>query len=265
MIKKTIIFILIFSNFFNISKTFSYNLTNKDIITINKATYKLSKKINKYSYKKRLEIINKIKFLKNKYKSNKKLHLILDNITKNLEKKYNNTYKLNWLKIDINQIKNNWLIRHNEKRIWIQKLSYSDLLNNTANAWSYEMAKRWIMTHKRNPNTKNYYNHNEIKDWLKERWVKCIPIKWITFSESIWINYFKCNKNNCTENLDKSLKEIFNLYYQEKWLPYPQNAHYKAIVHPWLSKIWLGLVIKNDNYWYFKVYITTHYCSKLKK
>jgi len=265
MLKNFINFITILIFAFYSNYSFAYTLNLEDKIIANKITYKLNKKLNNYNYKNRIKFLNKIKSLKNKYKNNKRIYSILNLITKNLEKRYNNKYQLNNLNIDINKIQQNWINRHNEKRIWIQKLSYSNSLNNTANAWSNEMAKKWIMTHKRNPNTKSYYDYNEIKNWLKERWVECIPIKWITFSESIWINYFKCKQNNCTNNLDKALKEIFNLYYQEKWLPYPQNAHYKAIIHPGLSLIWLWLNIENDKDWFYKVYITTHYCSKLKQ
>jgi len=263
---KFIKIICILLVFFTINtKCYSYNLNSKDYIIINKISTKINNNIKYKSYNTINNIIEKLKKIKNKYKNNKRITKILEKIIDNLNKKYKNTYNLDWLNININEIKNNWLKWHNEKRIWITKLKYSEKLNNSANLWSKEMSKIWIMTHKRNLNDKNYYNYKKITNWFDNLWIKCKLNKWITNSESIAINYFQCNKkNNCTKNLSNSLKEIFNLYYNEKGSLYPQNAHYKAIVHPWLSKIWLWLTIKKDEYDYYKVYIVTHYCSQLE-
>jgi len=229
---KFIKIICILLVFFTINtKCYSYNLNSKDYIIINKISTKINNNIKYKSYNTINNIIEKLKKIKNKYKNNKRITKILEKIIDNLNKKYKNTYNLDWLNININEIKNNWL----------------------------------IMTHKRNLNDKNYYNYKKITNWFDNLWIKCKLNKWITNSESIAINYFQCNKkNNCTKNLSNSLKEIFNLYYNEKGSLYPQNAHYKAIVHPWLSKIWLWLTIKKDEYDYYKVYIVTHYCSQLE-
>jgi len=63
------------------------------------------------------------------------------------------------------------------------------------------------------------------------------------------------------------------MFMAEKWLKYPLDAHYRAIVHKNLNYIWFWISIKKENhnysiykeYDYYKIYLTTHYCTWLSK
>jgi hypothetical protein len=62
------------------------------------------------------------------------------------------------------------------------------------------------------------------------------------------------------------------MYMSEKWKSRSENPHYRAIIHPDFSKIWLWLSIREDKeftkdypwYRYYDFYVTTHYCTEFK-
>ena len=144
-------------------------------------------------------------------------------------------------------------------------------LDNTAYEWSKFQAKeKKIMSHKRNW-WSLFYDYHEIEKWFTDRWVKCSVAWWATSSESIWKFWYYCNDYECTDELVKSLKTIFDIYMAEKWLAYPANAHYKWIVLAELSKIWIWLFIEErfddtyKDYRSYDYYVTTHYCTEFKK
>jgi hypothetical protein len=120
------------------------------------------------------------------------------------------------------------------------------------------------MDHKRD-SFDSWYDYHKIENWFQERWVHC-KVKWrTTTSESIWKYGFYCTDWDCTEELKVSLKEIFDIYMAEETLNYPANAHYKAIVSPNISKMWLGITLyKADLPNYYEYYMATHYCTEFK-
>lgn len=62
------------------------------------------------------------------------------------------------------------------------------------------------------------------------------------------------------------MKKIFDIYMSEKWLKYPMDAHYRAIVHPNISQIWVWIKLQEtSDKNFYEYYITSHYCSELIK
>lgn len=276
---KKIIISLLFI-FSTVNLTFWFELERKEIVEINKTIRKIEKTANVlWFYYRDLVIAENEVILRNIVKDTKSYFLI-EELNKRIKQiKFfdfaKNHAKEN--KIDLEKLKQNWLTWHNEARN-NHKLKnnyiYDDRLDNTAFEWSYNNMEKWVMDHKRTENS-DYYNYNEIESWFQERWVKCSVVNGITSSESLWYHSYYCKKNNidCTSEAIKASKQIFDMFMAEKWLKYPLDAHYRAIVHKNLNYIWFWISIKKENhnyltykdYDYYKIYITTHYCTSIKK
>jgi len=253
----------------------NYKLTKADKLTVNKLTYKIQNLLNSKSLNFRSVLQSKINKIQIENKNNKQIYTILEEIKKNIHMiSYKNEYLKNYKKyyINFNTIKKNWLSRHNKARrdLWRIPYSYDERLNNTAYEWSKTQENKWLMTHKRD-SWDSYYNYNKIEKWFNDRWVKCNVAWWATSSESVWKYWYYCNDYDCTNELDKSLKEIFDLYMAEKWLGWIAEWHYRWITHKKLTKIWLWIKIKEnfsdryENYRSYDYYVTTHYCTTFKK
>lgn len=201
-------------------------------------------------------------------KTSKKYSLISEILKNHLQMDFTKYINKHYKKYNINKsiIDRYWLNLHNNvrKKRWLSTYSYNQLLNNTAIEWSYTNYDKKSMDHKRD-SFDSYYDYSIIENWFQERWVHC-KVKWrTTTSESIWKYGFYCTDWECTEELKLSLKEIFDIYMAEETLNYPANAHYKAIVSPHISKMWLGITLyKADLPNYYEYYMTTHYCTEFK-
>jgi hypothetical protein len=49
----------------------------------------------------------------------------------------------------------------------------------------------------------------------------------------------------------------------EKGLPYPQDAHYRAIVHPEFKEIWLAFTLKHKEWNWYTYFMTNYYCTEI--
>lgn len=274
--KKIIIIVSILLISFSNTFASNYQLSSSDKLIVNKLTSKIQKILDSSSLKTRQTLENKIKEIQNQYKNNKKLYNIFEEIKINThlisyKDEYINHYKENNINFDV--IKSNWLNRHNQVRsnLWETLYTFDERLNNTAYEWSkIQSEEKKIMSHKRDSEDV-FYDYKKIEKWFNDRWVKCNVAWWATTSESIWKYWYYCNSNDCTSKLDESLKEIFDIYMSEKWLAYPANAHYKWIILPELTKIWIWIRIEQryddtyEDYRSYDYYITTHYCTTFKK
>lgn len=274
---KKIFIITLFFILIPLQNTFAeeYKLTPSDKLIVNKLSSKIQKLLDTNNLFFRLNIENKINEIQEKYKTNKKMFSIFEEIKINTHlNNYKNEYLNHYSENNINYtiIKNNWLNWHNKARsdLWRKSYTYDERLNSSAYEWSVVQQNNWIMNHKRE-SWDIYYDYKKIEKWFNSRWIICNIAGWATTSESVWKYWYYCNDNECTDELSKSLKEIFNIYMTEKWLWYPADAHYKWIVHINLSKIWLWINIKEnftDTYWNYRsydYYVTTHYCTTFKK
>lgn len=201
-------------------------------------------------------------------KNSKKYALISEVLQNHLQmdfSKYINNHYQKYL-VNKNIIERYWLNLHNNERKKrnLSNYSYDQRLNNTAIEWSYTNYDNKSMDHKRD-SFDSWYDYNKIENWFQERWVHC-KVQWrTTTSESIWKHWFYCTDWECSDELKTSLKEIFDIYMAEETMSYPANAHYKAIVSPHISKMWLGITLyKADLPNYYEYYMTTHYCTEFQ-
>ncbi|MDD2907227.1 MAG: hypothetical protein PHH98_01165 [Candidatus Gracilibacteria bacterium] len=275
---KKIIISIVLILLLKINNTYSYELSRSDKVNINKIVGKIEKNANTLGINYKDIVINEKIAEISKLNSESKDYVILLELIKKIKQikffEYaKNNSKEN--KVNLELLKNNWLSWHNDVRYNVNLknyYSYDDRLDNTAFQWSYINMENGVMTHKRYENS-SYYDYNQIENWLLDRGVKCKAVNGITSSESIGYHSYYCKKNSsdCTEEALKASKEIFLMYTSEKGLKYPNDAHYRAIVHKNLNKIGLGIAIKKEindsvyykNYDYYNIYITTHYCTEL--
>lgn len=266
------IFLLTFS--FNYS--YSYELSNSDKLIINKISSKIEKLLLNNSLEFREKLEDKINEIQNQYKENKKIYSIFEEIKINThlvsyKDEYENHYKK--FNIDFDKVKQSWLNWSNIERnkIWVSNYSYDKRLDNTAYEWSKIQAKeKNRMSHIREWE-KWPYDYKVIEKWFNVRWIKCSLVNRATTSESIAKHGYYCRDWECSDELIKSLREVFDLYMWEKWLEYPDNAHYKWIISSDFSQmwIWLSLYERFDDtykdYRSFDYYLTIHYCTNFKK
>lgn len=258
-----------------IPNTYSYELSRTDIVAMNKIISKIEKNANiLWFYYRDLVIAEKEVDLRS-LSSDSKEYLIINELIKKLKQIKFSTFSKNHYKenkIDFSIIKENWLTWHNDAR-YNSKLktyyTYDERLDNTAFEWSFNNMEKWVMDHKRSSNS-SFYDYSEIEKWFQERWVKCRVSNGVTSSENLWYHSFYCKKtdSDCSDEALKASKEIFNMFMSEKWLKYPLDAHYRTIIHKNLKYIWVWMAIKKENNNsfkdsdYYKIYITTHYCTE---
>lgn len=270
MKKITIIFFLITIWFSTKIFADNYKFTKKDNLIINKINYVIKPKIENWTLEFRINLEKAFNKIQKDYSSNAQIYNIfkqikIDNYMFDFQDEYTKDYKD--FNIDYKKVQTEWLKWHNNVRnqIKVPLYSYDSRLNNTAYEWSKEQVKIWKISHERYKND-GFYNYQKIENWFNNRWIKCIPKNWATTSESIWKFWYYCSDSDCTNEFLESLKDIFDIYMNEKWLKYPANAHYRWITLDTLSKIWIWVgFYKTDEKDYYQYYVTTHYCTKFIK
>jgi uncharacterized protein YkwD len=246
-----------------------YNLSEKDKHLVKNIANKITKEVNNKTprFKTAWEIRFK-NILKKKKTWTKSYELLSEILKYHMKMDLSVFNKKQYSTINIKQasIERYWLNLHNNARktSWLRNYSYDPRLTNTAIEWSYNNYDKWNMDHKRDSNDW-WYDYHKIENWFQERGINC-KVKWrTTTSESIAKYGFYCKDWECSDELKKSLNVIFDIYMNEKTLSYPANAHYKAIVSPNISKMWLWLTLyKSDLPDYYEYYVTTHYCTEFK-
>lgn len=244
-----------------------YKLTTSDYAYVNKITARIKKLVNKKWYKYKDLLVNALqKYLIKKNRS-EKIIAVINEVIKNTKKvslKDNSLTHYKKFNINIDKVKEYWLNLHNieRKKLWLPSFSYDDRLDNTAYERSMESLDKWVLDHRREAWETNY-DYKKIENWFQERWVKCKVKNRTTSSESIWKFAYLCDDSDCSDDLYKTTKTIFDIYMAEKWTSY--DLHYRAIAHSNITKIWLWFGIKGpDHEWFYDYYITTHYCTEFE-
>lgn len=244
-----------------------YVLSIKDKLLVNKIVSKIQKIVDRKNLDEKQRIIKSLKKINKKAKKYTKADVLIEHLVEESKKiNFNKISAKHYKKysIDIEKIKREWINWHNSARkwVWSKSYSYDYRLDTTSYERSTEQKDKWIMEHKRDP-WDSYYNYNKIENWFQDRWVKCEVKGWATSSESIWKYWYYCTDWECTDEILESLKIIFDIYMAEKWQSY--DAHYRAIIHKDLSKIWIWISVKEttDEH-YNDFYVTTHYCTKFR-
>ena len=181
--------------------------------------------------------------------------------TSNIAKKSDWTNYQTLPNVDFDKVRSTLLSWHNDLRIekWIEKLEYHSDLEKSAVAWAKEIAENWLTqwVHKRTESDW-FYNYNNIKDWFNNLNV-FFPseTQWkAVFSESVWYRYYKCNNWDCTDKLIESAKKVFDSFIKE----WEKGTHYKAIVMPHFSRIWIWFWLNPSTN---MVYVVFHYAEEV--
>lgn len=255
-----------------------YDLNKTDKILINKLVYKINNIIQEKDSSYKQAIVSKLTNLSSDRKYTLKYRTILLKVANEVDnmqilseikkeqeyismEEFVSTYTLE--NIDIQKVKDKWLLWNNEVREWLWKKAYSydSKLEKTAYEWSNISKNSWIVTHKRS-SWDSYYDYYKISNWFKDRGVVCKNVYWVTYSENIGYWYYSCNDWECSDELIDSLKSTFDFYMAEKYKS--SQTHYLSLINSYFTKIWLWIDISNSWNWKYKYYLTVHYCTEVK-
>lgn len=166
--------------------------------------------------------------------------------------------------VSTTQLRTHWLTLYNNYRTQnnIPALNYDKRLETTWDEWAQYMLDIGKITHERTPGD-GWYNYPIIEQWFQDRWVTC-QVSWNTTSvENTGYHAYYCPAGwDCSQKAKQALWEIFQYYIDEKWLPYPANAHYKTTISPYLKHMGLGLAFKDEWNGWIQVYTAAHFCTE---
>lgn len=255
-------------------KQSGYILTSQEKILINRFVYKVNNLVQTKGIIYRNALVSRLSQLLDRWNYSLRLTTILQELKSKIseitiiEKETvsekttytSNSYSLD--NIDIWRVKDAWLSWYNWVRnnLWLGNYSYNSTLESTALDWSKTSKARWDITHKRS-SWDAYYDYNKITSWFADRWVVCKNVNRITHTENIWRGTYSCNDGECTDELIKWIRSTFDFFLAEKGKSY--DAHYRSIVQPYFKKIWLWIELEELRSWYFKYYLTVHFCTEL--
>lgn len=144
---------------------------------------------------------------------------------------------------------------HNEERAkkGLSLFVYNKNLERSAYTRSNSIVElgRTSNFHKRNKSD-GYYSYDSIKSWFANLGI-VFNGEWTEFSENVWRGYYKCKDTDCTEAIKKAISSTWKFFIKEASRNGP---HYRAIMMPQYTKIWLGITLDPKTKKYFLV---THY------
>ncbi len=161
--------------------------------------------------------------------------------------------------VDMSRIRSTWLGWYNSVRQWewLGSYSYDNRLDVTAYDWNVEFTKeKWQNHHTRNP-WDGYYNFAVIDQWFIDRGINPKIINRTKHTENVWYGYYSCNSSDCTDTLIRSIRSTFDFFMSEKGKSY--DAHYRSIVQPYFTKIWLSVIVVPGEQRY---YLVVHYITE---
>lgn len=162
--------------------------------------------------------------------------------------------------VDINQVRTTWLSWYNSyrKSLGLGSYTYDSRLDSTAYSWNIEFAEwKWQNHHRRNP-WDNYYDYPIITEWFKERGVIAKVVNGATTTENVGWGTYRCSSSDCTNTLINSIRSTFDFFMSEKSYNW---VHYKSIVQPNFTKVWLSvMVIPGEN----RYYLVMHFVTELQ-
>jgi hypothetical protein len=112
------------------------------------------------------------------------------------------------------------------------------------------MITKW--THAR-PGTQGR-NTTAITKRFNDRWIDFAIRNKSSFSESIGYGYSNCPPDQICNKLADDTQSTRKFFMGEKKYNWP---HYRAIVHPYFTELWIGIAVNNKRY-----YIVIHYGTK---
>ncbi len=166
--------------------------------------------------------------------------------------------------VDIEKVRNTWL----EWTNWVRwELGLSDYtidnrLNITATEWSDFSKERGYIIHGRPWDgcvwEGNYgcYNFQAIDTWFKARGIDPVVKNKTKHTENIGYGSYRCSSGDCTDEMLSAIRTTFDFYLREKSYNW---VHYKSLINPNLSKIWVGISVDTTKWVY---YLTIHYITE---
>lgn len=164
-----------------------------------------------------------------------------------------NQTEFNIPNVDTDRVRSTWMSWFNTERATLGRhnLVYDDRLNSTALEWSKYMVENNNYSHKR-PGQTAYYDYNLITSWFKDRGLVFKNVNRVTYSENIGWGYFKCSKEDCTDDLINSIRSTFDFYMNEKGKS--SQPHYGSMTNKYFNVMGLGIYVGNGRYG-----LTVHY------
>lgn len=268
MKKCLLIFICLF-----ITSTYCYSYTpsNSDILIINK----VHKNFIKKNTTKQIKLITQINTIVRKKRLSSRVKYILQSVSQKL--KNHNLYSsddsekqseknIQKFNLDIDQIRWEWIwyVNKTRKSYRVPLYSYDKRLDYISQLWSNQWFSRGKITHQVDI-WDSFYDYAKKEAWVKDKWIVCTNKSRATFSESIaWWDIYCDGKNDCQKQLSDSVKWVFKFFMDEKGLPYPDDAHYRGIVHKDFKKMWLAFTLKHKEGNWYSYYMTNYYCTEIK-
>lgn len=167
--------------------------------------------------------------------------------------------------LDMKRVRKAWLSWYNRERklLGLKPYTYNKQLDGTALKWCQVSKERGIISHKRDPLDREYYNYQAIKKWFSEQGVYFKNRQGFTFTENTAWGGFYYQSGDYTDYVIKRIRTSFDMYMREKnktnkW----ENAHYRSITAPHFSQIGLGLVIDEEEKGF---YLVVHYAAEVTK
>lgn len=163
--------------------------------------------------------------------------------------------------IDLIRVEKEWLswVNNLRSQSGLHPYTQDSRLSDTAQEWSEFSKNRGYIIHGRPGDgcvgETNYhcYNFPAIDQWFKERWINPQIIGRSKHTENLWIGSYRCNSGDCTQSAINAIKKTYNFFLSEKSY---NGVHYRTMISPNFTKMWLGLSIKNGTY-----YLTIHYTN----
>lgn len=158
--------------------------------------------------------------------------------------------------MDMNVVQQTWLGWYNGVRqdLGLHPYAYNQQLERSATVWSIEAVKRGSITHKR-PGQTAYYDYRRMVNWFADLGLR---FQGSLFTENIGWGVYRCQEEDCTDELIEAVRTTFDFYLGEKGKA--SSAHYDSMVNKYFNEIGLGIAIDETRRRY---YLTVHYGSKI--
>ncbi len=241
---------------------------NRIITIIEKIVEKLGKNIPHLNSPLLVKRGETAKEVKKKIEKKEEKKIIKKIEKKEIDFKTNSSLKANEndiINYDFEKVKKTWINWHNieRKKLGLPIYTEKNKLDISATNWSVYNRNHKKIDHRRHT-WDAYYDYKKVTKWMKDNWVVCKNIYRVTYSESIARDWITCNKADCTDEVIKWLREAFDYFMNEKWIPWIAWAHYRAIVHKTFRQI--GFWIATEKIWKnsYRIYSTSHYCTEVQ-
>ena len=161
--------------------------------------------------------------------------------------------------VDMQRVRDAWLGWYNDYRAQSGLLPYSSdpTLERTAGNWSYYAVKRGTIDHKRAWQAP-YYDYPAVERWFGNFGVTFENVRGKTFTENIGWGPYRCDEDDCTDELIAAIRTTFEFFLSEKGKSY--SPHYNAIVSPAFTRMGMGIGIDPATK---KYYLTAHFATAL--